>query len=273
MKSICVGLILLSIGLVSSLKAENDITICAPDSPHLEPSVQEREDIEKICATDRYMAENKGTPISYPNWEKFSRDTKLYTYKISEKTGKWAAGKEVQVVLINPPADRAAHWVASAIKAKYEHYNHSCAMRLARYIHNESQFQFPIAGIVDEQEKGVFVFRDGIAVRLKGLPTIDGPEKKRALVHSTKFGKTDIDYAMNAPEADISNIGYKARPCSIRLEEFLLPHICTPDGETPWNRKMLRVAYQNAFYADNMPLITNCLLACGDALLVDTPEH
>lgn len=215
-----------------------------PHATRVLPTVLERKEIEKICAADRYMENGNGTKITLPEWKGF--DTRRYTYTAQ---GTWANGRAVDVVMLNPTPDKAANWIINGIVDAHGSYDHASAVKLAAHISGQSHFQFPVAGIVVEEGLGkVFVFRDGVAVKLRGFNRRDS-ETLAIPENLTWIDREHQQYAISAPEADVESVGKQARPSSITMRQFV------GHGEQ-WDRALLRRTYQGAFNSDRMPLVS-----------------
>jgi hypothetical protein len=219
-------------------------------------TAQQQAELVAECAKGRYL--NRGEPkdIVLPNWTGF--ETKKYTYPASN-------GQLVSVVLLDASPERCADWVGNAVTDVLGKYDPALAKRLAEYIVSQSGFHFPVAGLVDEQHGHVFAFRDGIAVRLKNLPT---PVGWLYLKPGFTIDGKLREYAISAPRSDITSAGAQARPSSIAVEEFRDGRK-PPDPEKPsipWNPDDIRAAYQQAWRSNRNSLITNFFKVYSDGI-------
>jgi hypothetical protein len=107
----------------------------------------------------RYMEENC-RDVDWPSWEGFP--TKECRYAQSEIPG------GVRVILLNPGKDQLAAWITSACTVAQTNDYEFCARKLADHINQQSGAQFPVAGIVMEDQRK-YAFRDGVTVGVAGI--------------------------------------------------------------------------------------------------------
>jgi hypothetical protein len=203
----------------------------------------EKEELISIASKGRYLEGRFEDSVTIDRWRGFP--LKKYSY-LSAKWGR------LYVVLLDPTGEQAARWVVSAVVRVHGGYNHALAVSLARYIRKESGFQFPVAGFVDEQTEGLYLFYDGIAVKtLKQL--FPGKPMEFKVPDNAEITDAIQTYVCNLPESDIRATGYQARPASISVEEFQKSRPVR--GKTQWNPDVIRQAYQAAWHSENNELI------------------
>lgn len=130
----------------------------------------------KARAKDQYMVVPNCQPVAIPGWESFGASVKRCVY--NAKDGARKPSVPLPVVLHITPWDRVARWLISACHSlglKTAKERGSCISRLDSHINGQSNYQFPVAGLVDESfnegvgcksENCYFTFRNGIAVRM-----------------------------------------------------------------------------------------------------------
>jgi hypothetical protein len=186
--------------------------------------------LEEVCCPANDMKdEEAGRAASVPGWEGIS--TLKYTYH-----WKKFPQERLVVILLDPEAAKAADWVGNATLDVLGRYEPDIALKLAKHIRfQESGFHFPVRGFVNEGEYGLYLFKDGIAVKVdenviprKGL---DSFEVRPGLIITDKMRASALDL----PSTIILSTGRYARPASTSPEEFhnLRPHPAN-DGER-WN--------------------------------------
>jgi hypothetical protein len=207
----------------------------------------EKEELIGIASKGRYLEGRFEDSVTMDRWRGFP--LKKYSY-LSAKWGR------LYVVLLDPTGEQAARWVVNAVVQIHSGYNHALAVSLAQYIRKESGFQFPVAGFVDEQKAGLYLFYDGIAVKtLKQL--FPGKPMEFTVPGNAEITDAIQIYVCNLPASDIRGTGYQARPASISVEEFQksLPI----RGKTQWNPDVIRQAYQAAWRSEKNELISKFL--------------
>ena len=124
----------------------------------------------KEVLSHAYMAQKLlGTTDTLPGWEGFP--VQLYEYQTGADlyTGKHKTGK---VYLLNPSPQKLAMWVATACWDVKHSLDTSYTFSLLKWIDNQSNAQFPVKGVVyeDQYTKGFqepYVFKDGVTVYIK----------------------------------------------------------------------------------------------------------
>ncbi len=124
----------------------------------------------KEVLSHAYMVQKLlGTTDTLPGWEGFP--VQLYEYQTGNDiyTGKPKTGK---VYLLNPSPKKLAIWVATACWAVKHSVDTSYTFALLKWIDNQSNAQFPVKGVVyeDQYTKGFqepYVFKDGVTVYIK----------------------------------------------------------------------------------------------------------
>ncbi len=101
-----------------------------------------------------------------PGWEGFP--VKLYEYQTRNDlyTGNPKTGK---VYLLNPSPEKLATWVATACWEVKQSLDPSYTFKLLSWIDNQSNAQFPVKGVVYEDQytkdfQEPYVFKDGVTV-------------------------------------------------------------------------------------------------------------
>lgn len=96
--------------------------------------------------------------LERPEFRKFT-----YTRKPKD----WSAPVELTVITYSPTGERAAKWIANAVKKQTGKYDHELAVQYAMFVMSQSHFQFPVRGMV--YEGPVFTFVDGVTAKLKNI--------------------------------------------------------------------------------------------------------
>lgn len=114
----------------------------------------------------RYMSPRGGcTPAAFPGWARYP--TMRCAYEA-------ASHVQLDVILLNPSARQLASWYVTACRDAHARYLVQCAQRIDLVTTCQSGAQFPVAGYVDEGK--VYTFRDGVTVRMNGLPSTVVPK-------------------------------------------------------------------------------------------------
>ncbi len=144
----------------------------------------------KARAKDQYMVVPNCQPVAISGWESFGASVKRCVYNAKDSARK--PNVPLPVVLHITPWDRVARWLISACRSlelKTAKEREPCIAKLDKHINGQSNYQFAIAGLVDESfvagvgcatEICYFTFRDGIAVRMPkfGVWEYSSAEKK-----------------------------------------------------------------------------------------------
>lgn len=89
---------------------------------------------------------------------------------------RYNSGKlKARVILIRPESGIIATWIVNACHEIFGVVTESCARRLADRMNCQSNYQFPVAGIVIENGKN-YAFRDGVTVVIAGI--VNGSDKQ-----------------------------------------------------------------------------------------------
>ncbi|MBS1919880.1 MAG: cellulase [Bacteroidetes bacterium] len=124
----------------------------------------------KVILSHAYMVQNPlYTTDTIPGWEGFP--VTLYEYRtgVDKYLQKPKTGK---VFLLNPSSEKLARWVATACWQVKHSMDTSYTYKLLNWINNQSNAQFPVKGVVyeDQYTKDFYepyVFKDGVTVYIK----------------------------------------------------------------------------------------------------------
>lgn len=117
----------------------------------------------------RYL-EGECQPATYPGWT--GVPLRLCRYRVSDRySGGYRTG---EVIVANPEPAQLARWVVQAAMERRGRVLRSDTDALCANIMGQSGGQFPVAGIVYEDMDGsgqrIYPFRNGVTVRIEGLP-------------------------------------------------------------------------------------------------------
>lgn len=118
----------------------------------------------------RYMEQN-GEAATYPGWEGFPL-TK-YRYAVTDKNGQQ---KSATVIMLNPSVEQLARWVVKACLVVKGSADSAYTDKLFNRVLEQSGGQFPVAGIVFEDQipqdgiYEIYCFRNGVTVQVNGVP-------------------------------------------------------------------------------------------------------
>ena len=251
----------------------------------------------KARANGQCMVVPNCHPVAMAGWESFGGSVKRCVYKGKDLTGQRAV--PLPVVLHITPWDRVARWLISACRSlglKSAKEREPCIDRLDNHINGQSNYQFPVAGLVDESfSKGVgcaseicyFTFRDGIAVRMPKFGVWEYSDKEKKTVwkrirrsfdlaregdaialHSSDFGEPGDFARISSTTRDQLATWQKA------MRSDLLASTDVMDGEG--FPLLIRKLHQAAQSRDENVLIsawalsnTSCLLIGGDCCKPD----
>jgi len=138
----------------------------------------------------RYMEGDGGHEVRIAGWETFP--TKRYTYKITDKDG---TVKSAAVVMLNPSADQIARWIVFALVEVKGQYIATEGDKIFQHILSQSGGQFPVAGMVYEDilphdgKYELYCFRDGVTVRIDGIPQTSTDPLTGEQIETTINGK------------------------------------------------------------------------------------
>lgn len=124
----------------------------------------------KEVVSHAYMAQKHlATTDTIPGWEGYP--VKLYEYQTGNDlyTGIPKTGK---VYLLNPSPEKLATWVATTCWDVKHSLDSSYTFKLLSWIDNQSNAQFPVKGVVYEDQytknfQEPYVFKDGVTVYIK----------------------------------------------------------------------------------------------------------
>jgi hypothetical protein len=159
---------------------------------------------------------------TYPKWE--GLPLQKCRYSVTDKDG---STKSATVILLIPSAERLARWVVHACMEVKGSADARCIRKLSKRIIGQSGGQFPVAGIVLEDQlpkdtrDGVYeayAFRDGVTVCVHGLrngstlqPTDEqinealvGPVKCSG-IYARVQGTTREEYKANGGTVDVGD--------------------------------------------------------------------
>jgi hypothetical protein len=114
----------------------------------------------------RYMSPRGGCcATQFPRWERYP--TEICSYEAVSHV-------RLSVIVLNPNREQLARWFVTACTDAHARYVMQCSERLDLLTTCQSGAQFPVAGDVDEGK--IYTFRDGVTVRMKGLPSTIVPK-------------------------------------------------------------------------------------------------
>jgi hypothetical protein len=128
--------------------------------------------------SSRYM-EHDCKPATFKEWEGFS--TELCTYSVKDKK---TGVKTAQVILLDASPEKLAKWVLSTCQKVLNTTSKKCTGKLSNWIIGASGAQFPVSGIVFEDQfpqkkpplksgdgiMEIYCFRNGVTVKVEGVP-------------------------------------------------------------------------------------------------------
>lgn len=154
-----------------------------------------REALERVAAffaaraTARYMEQDCGS-TTYPGWDGYPLLRCRYEVTDSDERRKSA-----EVIMLNPSPETLAVWIVDACLAVRGSADRECTETLSRRIHDQSGGQFPVAGIVFEDNlpaDGVYEaygFRDGVTVGIEGVEHRGTGQPSEEEIHASLFGR------------------------------------------------------------------------------------
>ena len=120
-----------------------------------------RDSIERLVErrlSGAYMMQSCEPVTTFKNWVGVELQACRYN------SGKLTA----KVILIRPKSRIIATWIFNACEEVFGVVTENCARRLADRMNCQSNYQFPVAGIVIENDQN-YAFRDGVTVRIRGI--------------------------------------------------------------------------------------------------------
>jgi hypothetical protein len=134
----------------------------------------------------RYMERDCNT-TTYPEWDAVPLRRCRYRVSDSYSGGtRWA-----EVILANAEPEQLARWVVQAAQERRGRVQRSDTDAICANILGQSGGQFPVAGVVYEDMDGtgqrIYPFRNGVAVRVEGLPfaTREQPSESQMVAYRT----------------------------------------------------------------------------------------
>lgn len=208
----------------------------------------------KEVLSHAYMAQKLlSTTDTIPGWEGFP--VKLYEYQTGNDlyTGKPKTGK---VYLLNPSAEKLAMWVATACWDVKQNLDTAYTFRLLKWIDNQSNAQFPVKGVVYEDQytknfQEPYLFKDGVTVYIKDSTM--WPKDKTCTPQ-------ELDFYLQITNNDIKpQTGQYARIASTTREDYVASG-GTEDVGSKNDRKqkwleVVRELYKKAWNSDRNDLI------------------
>lgn len=166
----------------------------------------------------RYMEQN-GEAATYPGWEGFP--VMKYRYAVTDKNGQQ---KSAAVIMLNPSVEQLARWVVMTCLVVKGSADSVWTDKLFNRVLEQSGGQFPVAGIVFEDQipedavYEIYCFRNGVTVQVNGVqhrgtapPTDEEIEKSLhgAVTWIGRFarlqGTTTEEYSENGGTAEVGN--------------------------------------------------------------------
>lgn len=160
-----IALFLLAILFSISLSAQNNIP-----ADYLKDSMPVLIQKTKDLLDHAYMAQKLlAVTDTLPGWEGFP--VKLYEYQTGNDlyTGQPKTGK---VYLLNPSPEKLAMWIVSTCREVKKSVDYKYTDSLFRWIRGQSGAQFPVKGVVYEDQytkdfQEPYIFKDGVTVYIK----------------------------------------------------------------------------------------------------------
>jgi hypothetical protein len=277
---------------VSGQSWQDEALVSAASSGETNPSQNSTADVSKVLGWlqrddgGRYMITGfECTPERSADWPGYKSlpdgSLKRCSYSVTsckelkgtkkatcEKNRKVLGPKLASVVLLEPGLERFAQWIVSAC-TEVGGDRSICLKKLYELGHGDSNWQFPIAGIVyeDMESKGYvqygYAFRDGLTVNADSkCGWRNGTAGERAPTPAENI-------ACSRPDATPRGVSFKARPMSTTRTELIAwrPELATqipkhveaypivgPSAE-PW-RQFVRDTLVASFTSDKNPLVT-----------------
>ncbi len=162
-----------------------------------------------------YMAQKLlGVTDTLPGWEGFP--VKLYEYQTGTDiyTGQPKTGK---VYLLNPTPEKLAMWIITTCWEVKRSVDYKYTDQLFQWIKHQSGAQFPVKGVVyeDQYTKGFFepyIFKDGVTVYIKDSAMF--PKNKTCTPEQ-------LDFYLRLNNSDLkAQTGQYARIGSTRREDY-----------------------------------------------------
>jgi endoglucanase len=214
--------------------------------------VQLSKNISRWLVTARYM-EGKCTPIFVKGWEGFP--TQRCSYTVTDSATK--TSKNGLVIMLNPSAEKLTTWIFSACKTYRPQINLTqCSNKLSNHIWIQSGAQFPIAGIVYEDNipedgiKEAYGFRNGVTTILEGVTH-----------RSTRpLSQKQLEQALIARPLRTASHDAYARIVGVTRREYGLRNPKINVDGLNW-LSVVKAAYQKAWNSDQNGLINAWLSA------------
>ena len=188
-----------------------------------------------------------------PGWEGFPVTLYEYQTGIDIYTGKPKTGK---VFLLNPTPEKLAMWIATTCWDVKQSFDFQYTDALFRWIKGQSGAQFPVKGVVyeDQYTKGFqepYIFKDGVTVYLKDSSYF--PADKNCT-------REQLDFYLHISNEDLkAQTGQYARIASTRREDYLSAGGKEEVGDAKDRKqdwlKVVRELYKKAWNSDRNELI------------------
>lgn len=247
-----VSIFVISLVVVCSCKA-NGQTTEIPDRLLNDVMPELVQKAEKVLSHAYMVQKLLTTTDTIPGWEGFP--VKLYEYQTGNDlyTGKPKTGK---VYLLNPSPEKLATWVATACWDVKHSLDSSYTFKLLSWIDNQSNAQFPVKGVVYEDQytkdfQEPYVFKDGVTVYIKDSTM--WPKDKICTAEQ-------LDFYLRIANDDLkSQTGQYGRISSTTREDYIASG-GTEDVGSKDDRKqkwleVVRELYKKAWQSDRNELI------------------
>ncbi len=207
-----------------------------------------------VVLSHAYMVQKLlATTDTLPGWEGFP--AKLYEYQTGSDlyTGKPKTGK---VYLLNPSSEKLAMWVATACWEVKNSVDTSYTFALLKWIDGQSNSQFPVKGIVYEDQytkdfQEPYVFKDGVTVYIKDSTM--WPKDKTCT-------PAQLDFYLRITNDDLKpKTGQYARIASTTREDYKafggIEDVGSKDDRQQKWLEVVRELYKKAWNSDRNELI------------------
>lgn len=240
--------------LSTSMFSFADAQVAKIPQSYLQDSLPSLENQCKVLLDNAYMAQTLlAVTDTLPGWEGFP--VKLYEYQTAPDLFSHQP-KTAKVYLLNPSPKRLAMWIITTCWIVKGSLSYSYTHKVFEWIKNQSGAQFPVKGLVYEDQYTPtdfypYVFKDGVTVYVKDSTQF--PNDKTCTPEQ-------INYYLHLTNAELKpQTGQYARIASTTREDYK-SNGGTDDVGNKSDRKIewlnvVRKLYQQAMRSDTNQLI------------------